>query len=39
MENVYQRLKDRGRFGETFSDVVARLLSYSKETKQWDHPQ
>lgn len=33
-ENVYHRLKNRGRFGETFSDVVARLLNESEETKQ-----
>jgi predicted CopG family antitoxin len=26
---VYRRLKDRGRFGETFSDVVSRIINES----------
>ena len=26
---VYSRLKERGRFGETFSDVVSRIMNES----------
>jgi len=29
-ENVYRQLKGRGRFGESFSDVVERLLDETK---------
>jgi predicted CopG family antitoxin len=38
-EKVYAQLKRRGRFGETFSDVVARLLNESEEIKQRDDSQ
>ena len=27
---VYTRLKERGRFGETFSDVVSRIMNESE---------
>jgi predicted CopG family antitoxin len=27
--DVYSRLKERGRFGETFSDVVSRIMNES----------
>jgi predicted CopG family antitoxin len=30
-EDVYVRLKDKGRFGESFSELVARLLNDLKE--------
>jgi predicted CopG family antitoxin len=26
-KNVYQRLREKGKFGETFSDIVERLLN------------
>ena len=28
--DVYTRLKERGRFGETFSDVVSRIMNESE---------
>jgi predicted CopG family antitoxin len=29
--DVYERLKNRGRFGESYSDIVARLLKEKGE--------
>jgi predicted CopG family antitoxin len=30
-EDVYSRLRDKGRFGESFSELVARLLNNLEE--------
>ncbi len=32
-EEVYQRLKSKGKFGESFSDLVSRLLEELDRTK------
>jgi predicted CopG family antitoxin len=29
---VYDKLRDRGKFGETFSDLVSRLIEQSETT-------
>jgi predicted CopG family antitoxin len=33
-EDVYTRLKDKGRFGESFSGLVARLLNDLEEEEE-----
>jgi predicted CopG family antitoxin len=33
-QDVYKRLKKRGRFGKSFSDVVARLIDESEEANR-----
>jgi len=33
-EDVYARLRDKGRFGESFSELVARLLNDSEEEEE-----
>jgi predicted CopG family antitoxin len=33
-EDVYKELRNKGRFGESFSDVVARLLAESNKPKR-----
>ncbi len=30
--DVYTKLKDRGRFGESFSELVSRIINESNET-------
>ena len=33
-EDVYVRLKDKGRFGESFSELIARLLNDLEEEEE-----
>ena len=33
-EDVYARLRDKGRFGESFSELVARLLNDLEEEEE-----
>ena len=33
-ENTYRRIKARGKFGESFDDVIQRLLKEGKTTKE-----
>jgi predicted CopG family antitoxin len=33
-DDVYSRLRDKGRFGESFSELVARLLNNLEEGKE-----
>jgi predicted CopG family antitoxin len=38
-EEVYSRLRAIGRFGESFSDVVARLIDESEKANRSNHAQ